>query len=71
MNFSFKRTSWLKALSGLSINLSAAWFAAAIIVPSFAHRADWLFSLTADLFYGIVYLLFAVILEEKLNKYES
>jgi hypothetical protein len=27
---------WLKALSGLFINLSAGWFAAVVIVPNFS-----------------------------------
>lgn len=56
---------WLKAISGLSINLSAAWFTAVFIAPNFwplARAKDFLV-LTADLILAIMSLLLTVKLE--------
>lgn len=58
---------WIKTLSGLFVNLSAAWFATIFIIPAFSQRSDWLFVLTVNLMYGIVYLLLSVKLEELLE----
>jgi len=61
------QTSWLKALSGLSINLSAAWYGAVLIAPNFApinslFRASVLFY---DIVFGTIFLYLAVMLERK------
>lgn len=60
---------WFKALAALSINLSAGWFAAVLIVPNFSslqNLADFGI-LTYDLFLGILFLRFTVKIEEVLE----
>ncbi len=56
--------SWFRILSGLCVNLSAGWFAAILIIPSFSNRPDWLRILTGNLVFAIVYLYIAVKLDE-------
>lgn len=65
-----KYRPWLRALSGLSINISAAWFANAFIGPniSLPRNTAEIFSLTLSLVLGIVFLLITVWLERKLEK---
>lgn len=59
---------WLKALSGLCINLSAAWFVLAFVTPNFElSRPDAFWVLTYDIYFGIVFLLIAVKLEKYLE----
>jgi hypothetical protein len=60
---------WLKALSGLSINLAAGWLAAVVIVPNFAGltKPGALWILTYDLLAAILFLLLTVKLEEFLE----
>ena len=62
--------SWLKALSNLSINLSAGWFATVLIVPAFRDRPEFLLSLTLNLLYGILFLYGSVRLESILEHYD-
>lgn len=59
------KLAWLKALSGLSVNLSAAWFTLAIVTPNFSSLAniEALLVLTRDLVFGIVFLVLTVIFE--------
>ena len=56
---------WLKALSGLCVNLSAAWFGVAFITPRFANlsEAEVLFVLTKSISSGIMFLLLTVEIE--------
>jgi len=45
----FSKTAWLKAFSGLSVNLSAAWFGAVLVFPNFSsinNYADALYCFT-------------------------
>ena len=58
------RPAILKSLAALSINLSSAWFGAVFIFPEFGISVS---RLTTYLFFGIVYLLFSIILEEFLD----
>ena len=48
------KKAMLKALSGLSINLSAAWYAVVFIVPNFSRLSSVanLLVLTIDLIFG-------------------
>lgn len=58
----------MKALAGLSVNLSAAWLATAIISPNFGDLSDAraILLLTGDLLLGIVFLGVTYALERKL-----
>ncbi len=58
---------WMHSLSGLFVNLSAAWFAAAFLTPAYLSHPVWPFLLTGNLISGIVFLLASVKLEELLN----
>lgn len=65
-----KHRPWIKAFSGLSINISAAWFAVPFIGPSISFpndKSDFLV-LTSDIGFGIVFLLLTVWCEGKLEK---
>lgn len=61
----FLTQPWLKALSALSINLSAAWFDLAILTPNFAKTQylQVVIALTLDFMLGILFLLFTVKIE--------
>lgn len=61
---------WLKALSSLSINISAAWFGVVIIAPNFLplEGLKSLLLLTADVSAGILFLIVTVRLERRLEK---
>lgn len=63
------RNPFLKALSGLSINISAAWFVAPFIGPTISFPKNYLdiVVLTADLVLGIVFLILTIICERKLK----
>lgn len=65
-----KYRPWLRALSGLSINISAAWFALAFIGPnvSFPDSPEDFLKLTLNIVFGIVFLLLTVYLERRLEK---
>lgn len=60
---------WLKALSGLFINFSAAWFALIFITPVFIKVSSFeaIFLLTRDFIFGILFLVATVKIEEKLE----
>ena len=64
------RSYWLKAFSGLCINLSAVWFTLAIITPNFVSlkEAEAIFVLLKDLFFGIVFLILTAVLEKKIKR---
>lgn len=49
---------WLKALSGVCVNLSAAWFAAVLISPGFLPLD--ILALTRSFLFGTLFLLFSV-----------
>lgn len=58
-----------KTLSGLAVNLSAAWYAAIFIVPNFAifpSIPTVVLILTMDLLFGTLFLLIAFKFERKL-----
>ena len=56
---------WLRSISGLFINISAAWFATIFILPlSQALGKISLLQLTLNLVYGIVYLSLSAYLEQ-------
>ncbi len=57
---------WLKAFSGLFLNLSAGWFGAVFILPGLTGNF-LLVSLTANLLCGMLSLFLHVILERRLN----
>lgn len=62
--------SWLRAYSGLSINLSAAWFGLAIVTPNFSDitTMEGFLTLTRDIMFGIIFLVTCVRIEEFLEK---
>ena len=62
--------SWLKALSNLSIYLSAGWFATVLIVPAFKDRPEFVLTLTLNIVYGILFLYGSVKLENLLEYYD-
>ncbi len=57
--------SWLKAFSGLSINLSAGSFALAFITPNFANvnNAEAILFLIRNILFGIVFFAITVFIE--------
>lgn len=57
-----------KSLSGLAVNLSAAWFGVAFITPNFvtAPAPGWLLLLLGDLGFGILFLVISFKLERSL-----
>lgn len=61
---------WQKALSGLCVNLSAAWFGLAFITPNFADLSslEVIFVLIRDCFFGIVFLSISAVIERGLEK---
>lgn len=62
---------WLKSLSNLSINLSAAWMAVTFITPKLPISfSEFIYLLTKNLFSGIVLLLLSVELEREIVKYD-
>lgn len=66
----FLTQPWLKAYSGLSINLSAGYFAAVFIVQGIEqtqYQARFLI-LTLNIVLGIVFLLLTVWCERRLEK---
>lgn len=64
--------AWLRSLSGLSINISAVWFAASVIGPNLSFPSDQkeLVFLTSQVIFGIVFLLLAVLLEKEREDHE-
>ena len=62
--------SWLKALSALSINMSAAWFGVVAVAPNFWPPVGLksFLLLTTDIFAGTLFLLMTVKLEGVLEK---
>lgn len=59
---------WSSVLSDLFVNLSAAWFGAAFVVPNLANQPGWFLVLTGNLLNGIVFLAIAVKLKELLEQ---
>lgn len=61
--------SFIKALAGLSLNISAAWFALAFITPNFVdlHALEAVIVLTKDIVLGIVFLVLNIIFEQHLK----
>ena len=59
------KKAWIKALAGLTINISAAWFAVTFITPNFVGLSDSknIVLLFADLFFGIIFLTLTAVLE--------
>ena len=72
VNIFMKRLTkpWLKAFSGLSINISAGWFAILLIGPSvaFPDTGPEILALIRSIVNGIIYLLITVVLEQELEK---
>jgi len=60
----------LKAFAALCGNLSAAWFALAIVSPNFESlfTTEGLIILTRNMLLGIVFLLITIIIERNLMK---
>ncbi len=52
------------ALSGLCINLSAAWFGAAFFTRGFFSNPDWLLTLITYMIYGMLFLYVSVALQQ-------
>ena len=62
---------WLIGVSDLFINLSAGWFGAVFIIPVFSN-SSLIYNLpilTGDLIMGILFLVSAIELRKKGNKY--
>ena len=61
------KIAWLKTLSALTVNLSAGWFAAVIIVPnlSIINDLDNMAVLIYDLIFGSIFLLLGVWFDKK------
>ena len=60
---------WLKAFAGLTINLSAGWYGAVLILPNFSPiktTADFL-TLIYDLLFGTIFLVLSVWCEKNLE----
>ena len=66
----FSQPYWLKAFSGLCINLSAAWFGLAFVTPNFADLSNIniLWVLIRDVLFGIVFLVLTAIIERRMEK---
>lgn len=64
--------SWLKALSALSINISAAYFGIAVAGTAVSppRSPGELRGLILYIGFGIVYLVFTVLLEKEKEGYE-
>lgn len=67
---SFFPKPWIKALSGLFINLSAGWFGAALISFNFLEfsKEGSFWVLMYDVVLGMLFLLLTVRLEKYLEK---
>ncbi|TSC87814.1 MAG: hypothetical protein G01um101416_339 [Microgenomates group bacterium Gr01-1014_16] len=63
---------WLRVLANLFGNMAAAWFAAALLVPTISGFVSPIYPgvLFYDLMFGTVYLLIAVQVERELDKYD-
>ncbi|OGK09341.1 hypothetical protein A2767_03860 [Candidatus Roizmanbacteria bacterium RIFCSPHIGHO2_01_FULL_35_10] len=61
------RKAILRALAGLSINLSAGWFGAAFITPNIADISEVtnILRLIYDVFLGIIFLGITIFIENK------
>lgn len=60
--------AFLKSLSAVLANLSAAWFTIAFITPNFSNLpfTETTIVLTKDIFLGIVFLLASTLIEKYL-----
>ena len=65
-----KYRPWLRALSGLSINFSAAWLVLPFIGSSVSFPQDILdfLVLTLNIVLGIIFLLLTVLIERRLEE---
>ena len=61
------KKAWMKTLSGICGNISAAWLGLTFITPNFVGLANFhiIIVLIRDIFFGIVFLLLAVYFERK------
>lgn len=57
---------WLRAFSGLFLNLSSGWFGAVLILPGLSGKFFWL-NLTANLFCAILSLMLHVLIERTIQ----
>ncbi|MBM4401799.1 MAG: hypothetical protein FJ044_00970 [Candidatus Cloacimonetes bacterium] len=66
----FLTKPWLKALSGLCVNLSAGWFGAALITFNFLDpsKKGGFWVLTYDIVFGTLFLLLTVRVEKYLEE---
>lgn len=60
--------AFLKSLSAVTSNLSAAWFALALVTPNFTNisNTEIIVVLTRDVVFGILWLVLTVIIERTL-----
>lgn len=63
------KTSFFKALSSVSANISAAWFILAFVTPNFANLTsiDSQLTLIKDLVFGIISFAVTVVIENYLK----
>lgn len=66
----FSSRPWLRAFSGLFINISAGWFGLAFITPNVTNirTGEAILVLIGDVFYGILFLLVVVEIEQSLER---
>lgn len=64
------KRAFLKALSSVTGNLSAAWFAVAFVTPNFTNifSIKTMSFLTQNIILGIVFLILTAFIERKLAK---
>ncbi|MBI2334757.1 hypothetical protein HYU96_03050 [Candidatus Daviesbacteria bacterium] len=65
-----KKRAFLKALSAVTGNLSAAWFAVVLITPNFTNifSIKTMGFLTQNIILGIVFLMLTAFIERKFVK---
>ena len=62
------RRPFLRALSAVAANISAAWFILAFVTPNFAGVSiESIITLTRDILLGIVFLVLTTIIERILE----
>lgn len=69
--FSYK--SILEVVTSIFINLTSGWFGLLLVFPGLSSEITlekYFKSLTSNLLFGIVGLIFSLILMEKVNQYE-
>ena len=60
------KSSWLRALSGLSINLASGWYGATVVLPNFSPIKTWadFGVLLYDIIFGTIFLVITVLIEK-------